>query len=48
MAKAERNKEEIGWLKVTFGLTAAFDASVIAWFVQNRVAYRRLQELEEL
>jgi hypothetical protein len=35
MARAERNKEEIGWLKVLFGAAVALDASLIAWLAQN-------------
>jgi hypothetical protein len=35
MAKAERLKEEIGWLKVVFAVTAAVDASLVAWVAQN-------------
>ena len=75
MARGERNKEEIGWLKVVFGAAVALDASLIAWVAQNygaahpvigngallmagvlsffvvyvnRLAYQRLEELEEL
>jgi hypothetical protein len=74
MSKAERIKEEIGWLKVEFAAAVAIDASLIAWLAQNyntaqavivamagtaalllaifvahanRVAYRRLKNLEE-
>ena len=35
MSKAERLKEEIGWLKVVFGIFVATDISMIAWLVQN-------------
>jgi len=35
MSKAERLKEEIGWLKVAFGIAVALDASIIAWLAQN-------------
>ena len=35
MSKAERIKEEIGWLKVVFAVAVALDASLIAWFAQN-------------
>ena len=75
MARGDRNKEEIGWLKVVFAAAVALDASLIAWLAQNydttqpviakiagvfaacltflgvyvnRVAYRRLKELEDL
>ena len=35
MSKADRIKEEIGWLKVAFGVAAVLDASIIAWLAQN-------------
>ncbi len=35
MSKAERLKEEIGWLKVVFAVCVALDASLIAWLAQN-------------
>ena len=35
MSKAEKLKEEIGWLKVVFGIFVATDISMIAWLVQN-------------
>ncbi|MDP2752656.1 MAG: hypothetical protein Q8O31_08660, partial [Rhodocyclaceae bacterium] len=35
MSKIDRIKEEIGWLKVAFGVAAALGASVIAWLAQN-------------
>ncbi|MGH6793002.1 MAG: hypothetical protein ACRECF_09740 [Methyloceanibacter sp.] len=74
MSKAERLKEEIGWLKVVFAVSVALDASLVAWLAQNfdttsrfllvtgvvaavvlavvvayvnRLAYRRLKELED-
>jgi len=31
MSKAERLKEEIGWLKVVFAVCVALDASLVAW-----------------
>ena len=75
MAKFDKLKEEIGWLKIIFGVLIATDISLIAWLVQNygkaspvllivcaiivilvtfaivwinRVAYRKIDELEEL
>ena len=74
MAKADKLKEEIGWLKIIFGVLIATDISLVAWLVQNyekanqllmvcaivmvlitfvivwvnRVAYRNIDELEEL
>jgi uncharacterized membrane protein len=74
MSKAERLKEEIGWLKVVFAVSVALDASLVGWLAQNfdttsrflfvagvvaavvlavvvayvnRLAYRRLKELED-
>ncbi|MBM3357361.1 MAG: hypothetical protein FJY54_06500 [Betaproteobacteria bacterium] len=74
MPKADRIKEEIGWLKVVFAVCVALDASLVAWLAQNydtahplivaagfaaalvlavvlayvnRLAYRRLKELED-
>lgn len=35
MSKADRIKEEIGWLKVAFGVAVAVDASLVAWLAQN-------------
>ncbi|MBU0567163.1 hypothetical protein KKC52_03825 [bacterium] len=75
MAKVDKLKEEIGWLKIIFGILIATDISLVAWLVQNygktaqfliiacaiavllvtfaivwvnRVAYRKIDELEEL
>ncbi len=74
MPRVDRIKEEIGWLKVPFGLLAVIDASLLGWLAQsytkanpilvaaasiaaivvtsaifqiNRVAYRRIGDLEE-
>ena len=38
MSKAERLKEEIGWLKVVFAVCVALDASLVAWLAQNYAA----------
>lgn len=35
MPQNERIKEELGWLKVVFGLMVAIDASLVAWLAQN-------------
>ncbi len=35
MSEIDKIKEEIGWLKVVFGLLIAIDVSVIGWAVQN-------------
>jgi hypothetical protein len=34
MARTERLKEEIGWLKVPFGLLVVVDASLLGWPAQ--------------
>lgn len=35
MSKSEKLKEEVGWLKVVFGILVATDISLIAWLAQN-------------
>ena len=35
MASVDRIKEEIGWLKVPFGLLAVVDASLLGWLAQS-------------
>ena len=35
MAKIDRLKEEVGWLKVMFGILVAIDVSLVAWLAQN-------------
>jgi uncharacterized membrane protein len=35
MAKSDRIKEELGWLKVVFAVCAAVAASLLAWLAQN-------------
>lgn len=35
MSRVERLKEEIGWLRVVFGIAVVTDVSLIAWLVQN-------------
>lgn len=35
MARIVRLKEEIGWLKVPFGLLAVIDASLLGWLAQS-------------
>jgi membrane protein YdbS with pleckstrin-like domain len=35
MSKIDRIKEEVGWLKIAFGLAVALDASLVAWLAQN-------------
>ncbi|MEZ4614355.1 MAG: hypothetical protein R2867_02410 [Caldilineaceae bacterium] len=37
MSRTERLKEEIGWLKVVFGILVATDLSLVAWIAQNYV-----------
>ena len=35
MARVDKLKEEIGWLKVVFAILVAVDISLIGWFAQN-------------
>lgn len=35
MASIDRLKEEIGWLKVPFGLLLVVDASLLGWLAQS-------------
>ena len=35
MSKADRLKEEIGWLKLVFGALLAVNVSLVAWLAQN-------------
>jgi hypothetical protein len=35
MSKADRLKEEIGWLKVVFALLVATDISLVAWVARS-------------
>ena len=35
MSKADRLKEEIGWLKVVFAILIAIDVSLVGWLAQN-------------
>ena len=35
MGKIDEIKEEIGWLKVMFGIFTAVDVSLLGWLVQN-------------
>jgi len=35
MSKADRLKEEIGWLKLVFGALIAVDVSLVGWLAQN-------------
>jgi uncharacterized membrane protein len=42
MSKADRIKEEIGWLKVVFAVCDAVDASLVAWLAQNYATANRV------
>ena len=35
MPKLDKLKEELGWLKIVFGIFIATSLSLIAWFVQK-------------
>jgi len=40
MSKIDRIKEEVGWLKIAFGLAVVLDASLVAWLAQNYMTAR--------
>ena len=42
MAKIDRLKEEIGWLKMVFGLLVAIDVSLVGWLAQNYASASRV------
>ena len=35
MSRADKLKEEIGWLKVVFAVLVAIDISLVGWLAQN-------------
>lgn len=35
MSEAEKIKEQIGWLKVTFGIFMAIEISLLGWLASN-------------
>jgi len=35
MPKGDGIKEELGWLKIVFGVFVAIDVSLLAWLAQN-------------
>ena len=35
MSKADKLKEEIGWLKIVFAILVAIDISLVGWLAQN-------------
>lgn len=35
MARIDKLKEEIGWLKIIFAISIATDVTLIAWLIQN-------------
>jgi len=35
VSKVDKLKEEIGWLKVVFGILVATDIALVAWLAQN-------------
>ncbi len=42
MAKIDRLKEEVGWLKLVFGLLVAVDVSLVGWLAQNYASASRV------
>jgi hypothetical protein len=47
MAKIDRLKEEVGWLKIVFGLLVAIDVSLLGWLAQNYTTASRLLVLAD-
>ena len=41
MAKIDRSKEEIGWLKLVFGVLVAIDVSLVGRLAQNYASANR-------
>lgn len=35
MAKIDKIKEQIGWLKIVFGVLVAIDISILGWLTNN-------------
>lgn len=48
MSKADRFKEELGWLKLVFGALLAVDVSLVAWLAQNYATAGRILVLAGL
>ena len=42
MAKVDRIKEEIGWLKLVFGILVAIDVSLVGWLAQHYATASRV------
>lgn len=42
MARIDKLKEEIGWLKIIFAILIATDISLIAWLVENYGKVKKL------
>ena len=42
MAKVDRIKEEIGWLKLVFGILVAIDVSLVGWLAQHYATESRV------
>jgi len=48
VAKLDRIKEEIGWLKVVFGILVATDISLLAWLAEKFASAPRVQVIMSL
>ena len=48
MAKIDRIKEEIGWLKVVFGILVATDISLLAWLAEKFATAPKIQVIVSL
>jgi len=48
VAKIDRIKEEIGWLKVVFGILVATDISLLAWLAEKFASAPKVQVIVSL
>jgi 4-hydroxybenzoate polyprenyltransferase len=48
VAKIDRIKEEIGWLKVVFGILVATDISLLAWLAEHFASAPEVQMIVSL
>jgi 4-hydroxybenzoate polyprenyltransferase len=48
VARLDRIKEEIGWLKVVFGILVATDISLLAWLAEKFASGPKVQVIVSL
>jgi hypothetical protein len=48
VARLDRIKEEIGWLKVVFGILVATDISLLAWLAEKFASAPKVQVIVSL